>query len=198
MPDRVAEHYDRHAHAFDEARRAGFAERNWLDRFLLAVPRGGHILDLGCGGGEPVSRYLIDSGRKLTGVDVSGRMIALARTRFPRQDWLHEDMRTVVPWHRFHGILAWDSLFHLPPDDQAAMIAKFGEWLEPHGVLLFTTGPAHGEGAGCQFGDALYHASLDPAAYRDLLRQAGLAVIAFAQEDAASGGHTVWLAHKER
>lgn len=40
MPDRIAEHYERHAHAFDEARRRNFVEQGWLDRFLLAVPKG--------------------------------------------------------------------------------------------------------------------------------------------------------------
>lgn len=196
MPDRVAEHYDRHAHAFDAVRRRAFVERPWLDRFLLAVPRGGHILDIGCGGGEPIDRYLIDSDHHLTGVDVSARMIALARTRFPRHIWLHADMRRALPGRTFRGILAWDSLFHLPHDDQAAMIEKFGRWLDPGGALLFNSGPEHGEATGCQFGDALYHASLDPWRYRELLHDAGMAIIAYSPDDAATGGRTVWLAHK--
>lgn len=196
MPDRIAEHYERNAHAFDAARRGAFVERPWLDRFLLPVPKGGAILDLGCGGGEPIDRYLIDRGHALTGVDVSETLIGLTRTRFARHRWLRGDMRTVELDGSFHGVLAWDSLFHLAPADQAAVIARVGAWLAPGGIFLFNSGPARGEATGCQFGEPLYHASLDPAEYRALFAELGLTEIAFAPCDHASGGRSVWLARK--
>lgn len=196
MPDRIAEHYDRHAHAFDAARGRAFTERHWFDRFLLAVPRGGHILDLGCGAGEPIDRYLIDSGHNVTGVDISSRMIALARTRFGRHEWIHADMRHIAPGRTFHGVLAWDSLFHLPHQDQADMIQRIGKWLEPGGALLFTSGTENGVEMGTQFGDPLYHASLDPSEYRELFRVSGMIEVAYAPNDASVGGRTVWLARK--
>lgn len=196
MPDRIAEHYDRNAHAFDMARRRNFVEQHWLDRFLLAVPRGGHILDLGCGGGEPVARYMIDSGRSLTGVDVSQNMIGLSRTRFGRHTFIHSDMRTVAIDQRFDGVLAWDSLFHLPHQDQADMLQKIGRWMNHGAPLLFNSGPARGEVIGTQFGDPLYHASLDPHEYRELFRLFGLSEMAYVPEDQSTGGRTVWLARK--
>jgi len=198
MPDRIAEHYERHAHAFDHARRTDFVEKPWLDRFRLALPRGGHVLDLGCGAGEPVARYLVDYGFQLTGVDVSAQMIALARTRFGRHEWVQADMRTYVPALNFAGVLAWDSLFHLPHDDQRTMLAKIASWLDPAGALLFNSGPAAGEAIGCQFGEDLYHASLDPAEYRALFAANGLAEVAFSPEDRRCGDRTIWLVRKLR
>lgn len=196
MPDRIADHYERHAHAFDAARRGQFVERPWLDRFCTPLSRGASILDLGCGAGEPIARHLIDRGFALTGVDISERMIALARVRFGRHHWIRSDMRAHAPGHQFTGVLAWDSLFHLPHDDQAAMIAKIASWLDPGGVLLFNTGPARGEAIGCQFGEELYHASLEPAEYRTLFAEHGLIETAFAPEDTQCGGRSVWLARK--
>jgi predicted TPR repeat methyltransferase len=196
MPERIAEHYERHAHAFDHERRKRFVERPWLDRFLAAVPKGGHILDLGCGAGEPVDRYLIDSGRRVTGVDLSEKMIALARTRFGRERWLKADMRAVVMDGRYAGVLAWDSLFHLAYADQAAMVARAAGWLERGAPFLFNTGPAHGEVTGCQFGEDLYHASLAPAEYRALFEELNLIEIAFSPDDEATGGRSVWLVRK--
>lgn len=196
MPDRIADHYDRHAHAFDAERGRDFIERHWFDRFLLAVPRGGHILDLGCGAGEPIDRYLIDSGHNITGVDISPRMIALARTRFGRHEWIHADMRHVGLGRAFHGVLAWDSLFHLPHQDQADMIKRVGTWLEPGGAFMFTSGAENGVAIGAQFGEALYHASLDPSEYRELFRVFGLIEIAYAPNDPSVGGRTVWLTRK--
>jgi hypothetical protein len=43
-------------------------------------------------------------------------------------------------------------------------------------------------------GEPLYHASLDGAEYRALLRENGFTVVAHAVEDPSCGGHTVWLA----
>jgi len=196
MPDRIADHYERHAHAFDTVRRQQFVERHWLDRFLLGVAKGGHVLDLGCGAAEPIARYVIDSGHPLTGVDGSARMIALARTRFGRQTWLHADMRSVAIGGTFAGVLAWDSMFHLPHEDHQRMIGKIAGWLQPGGMLLFNSGPARGEAIGDQFGEALYHASLDPWEYRALFQEYGLTENAYAPEDPATGGRTVWLVRK--
>lgn len=196
MPDRIPGHYERHAGAFDAARRHSFAERGWLDRLLSMAPPGGAILDLGCGGGEPIARHLIDAGRRVTGVDGAPSLIALARTRFPRQDWLCADMRSVAIDGQFEGVLAWDSLFHLPPDDQPRMIARAAHWLTPGGGFLFNTGPAAGEAIGCQFDEPLYHASLSPADYRAQFAQHGLEEIAFAPNDPQSGGRSAWLVRK--
>lgn len=196
MPDRIADHYIRNAHAFDEARRKNFVERGWLDRMLLAVPRGGDILDLGCGGGEPIARYLIDRGHHVTGVDASDEMIALVRARFGRHQWHHLDMRQLATERRFHAVVAWDSLFHLPHADQAMMIARIATWLEPGGAFLFNTGAARGPVLGCQFGEEIFHDSFTPGEYRSLLAQVNLLEVGFVPDDRATGGRSVWLVRK--
>ncbi|UZK66152.1 class I SAM-dependent methyltransferase [Sphingomonas sp. M1-B02] len=197
MPDRIAAHYERHAHAFDEARRKRFVERGWLDRLLLAVPAGGRILDLGCGAAEPIGRYLIDKGLRVTGVDQSETMIALSRTRFPRHDWIRADMRSFVPAYRYDAVLAWDSMFHLRHEEQAALVTQVAAWLAPGGAFLFNSGPARGVAIGCQFGEEIYHASLAPLEYRAIFEELGLLELGFAPDDAATGGRSVWLVRKE-
>lgn len=196
MPANIAEHYEKYAQAFDNARRKNFVERPWIDRFMLPLSKGGHVLDLGCGAGEPIARYLMDSSFGVTGVDVSARMITLARTRFPRGRWLNMDMRKAMMDRTFTGVVAWDSLFHLDHDDQKAMLRKVAGWMEPGGAFLFNTGPAKGEAIGCQFGDDLYHASLDPGDYRAIFEEQGLMEVAFNPEDAHTGGRSIWLVRK--
>lgn len=196
MPERIAEHYERHAHAFDNERRKRFTERAWLDRFLLGVAKGMPVLDLGCGAGEPIARYLISHHHPVTGVDASHEMIALCSTRFPRERWIVADMRSVPLDTRYGGIVAWDSAFHLPADDQLALIERLAPWLAPGGALLFNTGPARGTAMGCQFGEQLYHASADPAEYRAVFAKTGLCEVAYKPEDAATGGRSVWLVRR--
>lgn len=90
--------------------------------------------------------------------------------------------------------LAWDSFFHLHPDDQRQMFPIFRTHAAPRAALMFTSGPSHGEAVGSFEGEPLYHASLDSAEHRNLLAQNGFAVVAHAVEDPTCGRHTVWLA----
>src|SRR5882724_11944601 len=111
--------YERNARHWDTARRASpLSENGWLDHFRLRIPPGGAILDIGCGGGEPIARYLIEHGLDVTGLDSSATMISLCQHRFPKCQWLVGDMRTMALGKTFQGVVAWDSFFHLMHDDQ--------------------------------------------------------------------------------
>ncbi|WP_240911024.1 class I SAM-dependent DNA methyltransferase [Paludisphaera soli] len=193
--DRVVSIYRRHAAAFDRDRGRGLVERPWLDRFLDRLP-GAAVLDLGCGGGEPIARYLIERGCRVTGVDASLPLVDLGRTRFPEHEWIVQDMRGLDLGRRFDGVLAWNSFFHLSWDDQRAMFEVFAAHAGPGAPLLFTTGPAHGTAIGSFEGEPLHHASLDPDEYRELLASHGFEVVEHAIEDQECGGATVWLARR--
>ena len=58
------------------------------------------------------------------------------------------------------------------------MFPVFRAHAAPRAVLMFTSGPAHGEAMGTFEGEPLYHASLDSAEYRALLDENGFAVVA--------------------
>ena len=169
-------------------------EAAWLDRFLGLLPRQSTVLDIGCGSGEPIARYLAEHGCKLTGVDSAPEMIAICRDTFAQQEWCVADMQSLSLRRTFNGILAWNSFFHLCPDDQRHMFSVFQAHAAPNTVLMFTSGPRFGEAIGTFEGEPLYHASLDGAEYRALLDKSGFAVVAHVMEDPACGRHTIWLA----
>jgi len=195
--DRIVGLYQRHAHAFDRERGRKLIERGWLDRFLASIPADGTILDVGCGGGEPIAQYIIARGYRVSGIDSSPAMIAFCRRRFQEQEWTVAAMRELALARQFDGILAWDSFFHLRPDDQRAMLPIFRAHAALSAVLMFTSGPRAGVAMGTFQDEPLYHASLEPAEYRELLAANGFDVIDFVPEDPACGGHTVWLARRE-
>lgn len=169
-------------------------EKPTLDPFLALLQPGASILDIGCGSGEPIARYLTDLGYRVTGIDSSPALIDLCRSRFPSQEWLIGDMRALDLGRQFDGILAWDSFFHLSCEAQCRMFPIFQQHAAGRAALLFTSGPSHGDVLGTFEGEPLYHASLDPAEYRALLDRAGFDVVAHMVEDTARGGHTAWLA----
>ena len=189
----VTELYRRHAAAFAAARRGRFAERGWMDRFLAAVAPGGDILDVGCGSGDPVARYLAAAGHAVTGVDSSPELLAMFRRNLPGAAAHLMDMRRLALGRRFPGVLAWDSLFHLTADDQRRAIALLADHAAPGAALMFNSGPAAGVAIGRLQGDPLFHASLDPDAYRDLLDGLGFDTVAHVAEDPGCGGRTIWL-----
>ncbi len=192
---RILDLYQRHAQGWSDDRVAGgFPEEAWLRRFFSCLPMQGDVLDLGCGCGRPVAAWLIDQGRDVTGVDGAAAMIAQCRAAFPRQTWLHADMRGLDLGRRFAGVLAWDSFFHLPHADQRAMFAVFSRHAVPGAPLMFSSGTHHGEAMGRLRGETLYHASLAPAEYRQLLGEHGFAVLDHRVEDPDCGGRTIWLA----
>ena len=194
--DRIVSLYDRYARIWDGDRQKTLFERPWLDRFLALLPAGGAVLDIGCGSGEPIARYLIDAGHDVTGADSSPAMIELCWDRFPQKTWIVADMRRLSLGRQFDGVLAWDSFFHLRPDDQRAMFPVFRAHAKPKAALMFTSGPRAGEAMGSYQGEPLYHASLAPDDYRTLLDGRGFDVAAQVSEDAAAGGRTVWLARR--
>jgi SAM-dependent methyltransferase len=195
--ERIIGLYRRHARswAVKRAYQPGMLmEAAWLDRFLGLLPRQSTVLDIGCGSGEPIARYLVEQGCKLTGVDSAPEMIAICRDTLAQQEWCVADMRSLSLRRTFDGILAWDSFFHLCPDDQRHMFSVFQAHAAPNTVLMFTSGPSFGEAIGTFEGEPLYHASLDGAEYGALLDKSGFAVVAHLVEDPACGRHTIWLA----
>lgn len=188
--------YARHAEAFDRMRGRNGFERLWLDRFVAPLSAGAHVLDIGCGSGEPIAADLIARGYVVTGLDVSEPLIRLCRKRFPGHDWHVGDMRKLSIGRRFEAIVAWHSFFHLTPEAQRAMFPRFAVHVASGGTLMFTTGPGAGVAIGALEGEPLYHASLDPEDYRSLLAENGFIVLQHMVEDPACGGATVWLVQR--
>jgi SAM-dependent methyltransferase len=165
--------YDQHAErywTFRETSDLGVAEvRAWA----VGLPRGGAVLDLGCGSGVPISRALISDGFVVHGVDASPRMVAAFRERFPGVPVACEAVESSTFFDRaFDGVVSWGLLFLLPAETQVALLSRMASVLRPGGRLLFTA-PAQV----CEWEDALTGArsrSLGRAVYRTLLRDAGL------------------------
>ena len=165
--------YQRCAKQFDQDRSREGRENEWLETFARSLPPAGHILDLGCGSGEPIAAWLLANGFQVTGVDYAESMLAIARKRFPGSAWVLNDMRDLTITGPFDGVISWHGSFHLTQDEQRALLPKLSKLLKPSASLMLTTGPVAGEVTGTVAGETVYHASLNPGEYKSLLETEG-------------------------
>ena len=194
MHERIITLYEDNAAAWDRQRGRDLHERSWLERFAARLPKGGKVLDLGCGMGEPIARWLLGRGFQVTGIDSSPSLIALCRERFPKARWDVADMRTMATHQRYDGLIAWHSFFHLSQADQRAMFPRFAALAAQGAVLMFTSGWSDGVAIGEWQGEPLFHASLDPNEYRRLLAENGFEPIEHKIRDPECGESTIWIA----
>lgn len=192
-PEDILPTYNSVATTWNAQRNQSLFERKWLDRMLNFAP-GKTVLDLGCGSGRPISSYLVDRRADLTGLDGAAEMIALFQKNVPSARAILADMRGLDLGETFDAILAWNSFFHLSPDDQRGMFATFARHANPGAALMFTSGHEKGERIGHVADQTVYHASLAPAEYEALLNVNGFEVKHFRPEDPECASHTIWLA----
>lgn len=196
LPNTVIDVYQRHGQAWSNLRSDNLVEGAWLDRFCQQLPAKADVLDIGCGSGLPIARELTARNFHVTGVDGSSTMLAMFRRNLPESPVHHSDMRQFDLGRRYAGLLAWDSFFHLSPDDQRAMFPRLAAHAVPGAALMFTSGVTEGHAIGELEGEPLYHGSLSSHEYRMLLADHGFEVLQHIIEDPTCGLRTVWLARK--
>lgn len=110
-----------------------------LEDLASLVPQGAAVLDLGCGAGVPVTRWLADRGFAVTGVDVSARQLDLARSNVPTATFIKSDMTDLAfAPYTFDAVVAFHSIIHVPRAEHPALLASIHRWLKPEGIFLAT------------------------------------------------------------
>ncbi|MEV0294328.1 class I SAM-dependent methyltransferase [Nocardia sp. NPDC050710] len=136
--DEIAELYvefvkdDLAANPFDRAMLDLFAES-------LRDNESGPVADVGCGPGR-ITDYLASLGLDAFGIDLSARMITLARRAYPGLRFDEGSMeRLDLADGALAGLVAWYSIIHLPPDRIPDVSAEFARVLRPggHALLAF-------------------------------------------------------------
>jgi SAM-dependent methyltransferase len=187
----VLDGYEATAEAYAHAR-SGSAGRAWVERLIAEVPARARVLDLGCGNGWPIAAALADAGFAVTGVDLSPAQIRRARVRVPGGRFVVGDMTELrFDAREFGGAIAWDAVFHVPPEEQAALFARIHGWLAPRAPFVVTLGATDGELHTAHLGAPMYYGALDPTVALRALADAGFAAVEHTIDDASGGGHLV-------
>jgi SAM-dependent methyltransferase len=116
------------AKPLDRALLNGFAE-------LVRAADAGPVADIGCGPGR-VTAYLSDLGLSVFGIDLSPRMVAVARRTYPGLRFDEGSMLALdLADGGLGGIVAWYSTIHISSEWLPTAFAEFCRVLAPGGYL---------------------------------------------------------------
>jgi SAM-dependent methyltransferase len=185
---------------------------HYVDLAVEGLPSGASVLDLGCGTGAPVAKYLVEKGFRVTGVDQSEKMLEIAKLEVPEAQFIHSDMINVQLAPGFGAAIAWDSIFHVERKHHSGIFQLIADALEPGGRLLLSVGgsdaaataeefaatyDAEAEGFTSEmFGHTFFYSGYEPRVTRGLLEAAGFEIEVWEIDDPSSRGHIAVIARK--
>ena len=170
--------YDRCAAAYDEARQKETEQA--LVMLVDHLDDGAVVLDVGCGAGVPVGRELARRFT-VTGIDISGKMIARARVNVPEGTFIHGDIMSIdFPPSHFDAVVAFYSIFHLPRKEHIELFRRIHRWLKPGGYLMATLSIRNEPAYTTEddfFGVRMYWSNYSLEEYKEILDRLGFDVL---------------------
>jgi len=149
-----------------------------LDEFTNLVPKGGKVLDVGCGAGIPTAKYLVNKGLKLTGIDISETMLKMARKNVPDAEFIQKDMTQLdFDDNTFDGIISVYALFHVPKQEHKQIFQNFFRILKSGGILLINTGISESEGISSFFGVPMFWSNNNPEKTLKFINESGFSIL---------------------
>lgn len=171
----------------------------WIEgtnKFISLLGKNKKVLDVGCGAGFK-SKYLVNHHLGVHGIDISDKMIELAKGEVPSAKFQVMDMEKIELQEKFDGIFAQACLLHIPKKKAPGIIKYWVSFLKPKGYIYIAVKISN-KGLGEEIikeNDYGYEYERFFSFYtkdeiEKYLRDAGLEVI---YSTIAFSGHTNWI-----
>lgn len=121
-------------------------------KFIAALPKGSHVLDLGCGPGH-FAHFMANAGLRVTASDAVAEMLALI-PKHPLITPVHSTFDEITGTDIYDGIWANFSLLHAPRADMPRHLAALKRAIKPGGlfhIALKTGDNTERDGLGRQY-----------------------------------------------
>jgi 2-polyprenyl-3-methyl-5-hydroxy-6-metoxy-1,4-benzoquinol methylase len=128
--------YEQHAESFLRSRSSKIGSRvisDWAKLLVQAEYESVSVLDVGCGGGYPVTQTLVESGFTVYAIDSSPTLVNTIRHRLPAVEVRCERVQDSDFFNRqFTAIVAVGVVFLLPEAEQIALLTALADRLKRH------------------------------------------------------------------
>ncbi|MBW3657933.1 MAG: class I SAM-dependent methyltransferase [Actinobacteria bacterium] len=164
------------------------------------LPRGGRVLDVGCGNGVPVARELARLGFDVVGVDISPVQISRARSPVTDATFLRADITAArFPPDWFDAVVAFWSIIHVPVSRQPGLLDRIATWSRPGAWFTATVGVTAWTGVEQDWlgvtGSSMYWSHTDRPTFRGWLTERGFTIDRENFVPEGESGHQWVLAH---
>ena len=137
--------YDKYAEKYFQINNSIDEIKNLLEIFVENL-NGEKILDVGCGHGRD-AKFFSDLGCEVKGIDLSEKLLEIARKNAPKAEFYLMDMRNLAfPSDYFDGIWACASFLHIPKKDSRKTLDEFYRVLKQNGLLYLSVKEGCSEG----------------------------------------------------
>ncbi len=120
--------------------------KKWLDLLVSKLRKGDIILDLGCGNGRAI-KYLVDNGFQGVGIDISAKMIKLAKAHVPGGKFYKQQFTEINFQPRsISAIISFFALNHVSRAELKEILRQCRKVLKKDGFLLLGMVKGKGEG----------------------------------------------------
>lgn len=134
--DELESGYDRMAEKFSETRAHFWRDLGFISDY---IEDGDKIMDFGCGNGR-LLEILNDKKVEYVGIDVSQKLIDLAKSRFPERKFVKVSSQHMLPFSdNFFNKIISIAVFHHFPEEHAEKTAKeLYRITKPDGTVIIT------------------------------------------------------------
>ncbi len=148
-----------------------------LNGFYKQLPDKARVLDAGSGAGRPVSLYLTEKGVDVVGVDISEKMVSLARKNVPKATFKKGNMTQLeFADEIFDGVVSVFALFHVEKQLHGKVFREFYRVLRPGGILMLNTGIRESDSVSRFFGQPMVWSNHAPEKTLSLVREQGFKI----------------------
>lgn len=188
--NKVAEDYS--------SERDQFKNNKYLRKLVELLKPGATILDIGCGSGVPIDKYLIAKGIKVIGIDISKKQIELAKRNVPGATFEVKDMSILREnEYQVDAVLSFYAIFHTPREKHEELFRQINSFLPTGGLILVSMGASDYEGLEDDFhGTHMWWSHYSPDKNKKIIISAGFEILLDEIDVGGGEKHQIIMARK--
>ncbi len=160
--------------------RGKYPNKKLISMFIRYIQENSKILDLGCGAGVPIVKFLANNGYKVTGVDFADGMLNLARKNVPQAKFIKMDMTKLrFKPDSFDGAVSFYAIIHVPREKHSKIYKSLHRIIKSKGIMLVNaSGSDNWEGyAEDYLGVKMFWSHYNPKKTSGIIKNSGFKIL---------------------